>query len=93
MQLCTWACAGVSVLSEADVAIITVCVCVCTFWYECPLVVLACESLHVMMYALCVSGAVNTQGFVWKFSCAIYKFSFIHSYYSACGGVCSGHFS
>ena len=47
MQLCTWACAGVSVLSEADVAIITVCVCVCTFWYECPLVVLACESLHV----------------------------------------------
>ena len=26
----------------------------------CPLVVLACESLHV-------SGAVNTQGFVWKF--------------------------
>ena len=32
------------------------------------------------MYALCVSGAVNTQGFVWKFFlCAIYKFSFIHS--------------
>ena len=33
------------------------------------------------MYALCVSGTVNTQGFVWKFFlCAIYKFSFIHSY-------------
>ena len=32
------------------------------------------------MYALCVSGAVNTQGFGWKFFlCAIYKFSFIHS--------------
>ena len=31
------------------------------------------------MYALCVSGAVNTQGFVWKiFLRAIYKFSFIH---------------
>ena len=30
------------------------------------------------MYALCVSGAVNTQGFVWKFLCAIQKFSFIH---------------
>ena len=30
----------------------------------CPLVVLACEAY---MYALCVSGAVNTQGFVWKF--------------------------
>ena len=31
------------------------------------------------MYALRVSGAVNTQGFVWKFFlCAIYKFSFIH---------------
>ena len=32
------------------------------------------------MYALCVFGAVNTQGFVWKFLCAIYKFSFIHSF-------------
>ena len=32
------------------------------------------------MYALCVSGAVNTQGFVWKFLCAICTFSFIHSY-------------
>ena len=31
------------------------------------------------MYALCVYGAVNTQGFVWKFLCAINKFSFIHS--------------
>ena len=33
------------------------------------------------MYALCVSGAVNTQGFAWKFFlCAIYKFSLIHSF-------------
>ena len=24
------------------------------------------------MYALCVSGAVNTQGFVWKFFYALY---------------------
>ena len=31
------------------------------------------------MYALCVYGAVNTQGFVWKFFlCAMNKFSFIH---------------
>ena len=29
------------------------------------------------MYALCVSGAVNMQGFVWRFLCSIYKFSFI----------------
>ena len=33
------------------------------------------------MYALCVSGAVNTQGFVWKFFlCAIYKCSFIQMF-------------
>ena len=33
------------------------------------------------MYALCVSGAVNTQGFVWKFFYALYInfHSFIHS--------------
>ena len=31
------------------------------------------------MYAPCVSGSVNTQGFVWRFLCAIYKFSFIYS--------------
>ena len=32
------------------------------------------------MYALCVSGAVNTQGFVWKFFYALYInfHSFIH---------------
>ena len=30
------------------------------------------------MYALCVSGAVNMQGFMWKCVCAIYTFSFIH---------------
>ena len=27
------------------------------------------------------AGAVNTQGFVWKRLCAVYKFPFIHSYY------------
>ena len=32
------------------------------------------------MYALCVSSAVNTQGFVWKFLCVIYLFIFIHSF-------------
>ena len=34
------------------------------------------------MYALCVSGAVNTQGFVWKFFYALYInfHSFIHKY-------------
>ena len=32
------------------------------------------------MYALCVSGAVNMQGFVWKFFlCTIYKNSLIQS--------------
>ena len=35
------------------------------------------------MYALCVSGAVNTQGFVWKFfMCYIKKF--IHSLRVVC---------
>ena len=29
------------------------------------------------MAAPCVSGTVNTQGFVWKFLCTVYKFSFI----------------
>ena len=33
-----------------------------------------------MYDALCVSGAVNTQGFMWKFLCAIYTFLFIHSF-------------
>ena len=32
------------------------------------------------MYALCVSGAVNTRFWVDVFLCAIYKFSFIHSF-------------
>ena len=34
------------------------------------------------MYALCVSGAVNTQGLVWKFFYALYIncHSFIHSF-------------
>ena len=29
------------------------------------------------------TGTVNMQGFVWKFLCAIYKFSFIHSFIKA----------
>ena len=40
-------------------------------WYECRLEVLACESLD---YALCSSGAVNTQGFVWTLFYAPYNF-------------------
>ena len=32
------------------------------------------------MYVPCVSSAVNTQSFVWKFFSSIYKFSFIHLY-------------
>ena len=34
------------------------------------------------MYALCVSGTVNKQGFVWKFFYALYInfHSFIHSF-------------
>ena len=30
------------------------------------------------MYSLCVSGALNTQGFEWKLLCTIYKLSVIH---------------
>ena len=39
-------------------------------------------SLRELTCMHCVSDAVNTQGFVWKFFflCAIYKFSFIHSF-------------
>ena len=50
-------------------------VCSLLYWHECLLVVLACEKAY--MYALCVSGSVNTQGFSWKCSCAAYTFSFI----------------
>ena len=32
------------------------------------------------MYALCVAGAVNIQGYVWKFLCVTYKFSFMRSF-------------
>ena len=40
------------------------------------------------MYALCVFGAVNTQGFVWSFfKFSIHQFSFIHSYLF--WGLCS----
>ena len=33
--------------------------------------------MRVYIYALCGSGAVNAQVFVWKFLSAVYKFSFI----------------
>ena len=38
------------------------------------------------MYALCVSGAVNTQGFVWKFFYVLHiNFDlFIHSLHDCC---------
>ena len=38
------------------------------------------QLVRAYMYALCVSGAVNTQGFVWKFFYALYInfHSFIH---------------
>ena len=38
------------------------------------------------MYALCVSGAVNTQGFVWKFFMR-YIYIFIHSFIHLTTGV------
>ena len=45
-----------------------------TFIHSCPLVVLACESLHVCTI---VSGAVNTMFCVEDF---LYKLSFIYSF-------------
>ena len=32
-------------------------------------------------------GTVNTEGFVWKFLCAVYKFPFIHSFIHMYGVV------
>ena len=32
------------------------------------------------MYALRVSGAVNTRGCVWKFTCVMYKLSLMDSF-------------
>ena len=32
------------------------------------------------MHCVALYGAVNSQGFVWKFLCAIYKVPFIHSF-------------
>ena len=51
---------------------------VCTFWYECPLVGLACESLHVC--TVCIWRCEHARFCVEVFLCAIYKFSFIHSF-------------
>ena len=39
------------------------------FWYECPLVVLACESLHVC--TVCIWRCEHAR-FVWKFFYALY---------------------
>ena len=43
----------------------------------CPLVVLACESLHVC--TVCIWRCEHAK-FCGRFLCAIYKFSFIHSF-------------
>ena len=50
---------------------------VCTFWYECPLVVLACESLHVC--TVCIWRCEHARFCVEVYVCAVYKFSFIYS--------------
>ena len=42
------------------------------------------------MYALCVSGAVNTQGFVWKFFMR-YIYIFIHSFRQLKNEEACGH--
>ena len=50
---------------------------VCTFWYECPVVVLACESLHVC--TACIWHCEHARFCVEVFLCAIYNFhSFIY---------------
>ena len=42
----------------------------------------AVESAACSMSSDFLGGVVNTQGFVWKFVCVIYKFLFIHSFVS-----------
>ena len=47
------------------------------------------------MYALCVSGAVNTQGFVWSLFfyqnvCTTYKFSFVQYFHLSPFSCCFG---
>ena len=44
----------------------------------CPLLVLACESLHVC--TVCIWRCEHARFCVEVFLCAIYKFSFIHSF-------------
>ena len=52
------------------------CIFVCALLIWMSLAVLACEGLHVCI--VCTwRAAVNAQVFVWKFLCAIHKFSFI----------------
>ena len=52
---------------------------VCTFWYECPLVVLACESLHVC--TVCIWRCEHTRFCVEVFYALYINFhSFIHSF-------------
>ena len=51
---------------------------VCTFWYECPLVVLACESLHV--FTVCIWRCEHARFYVEVFyALYINVHSFIHS--------------
>ena len=52
-------------------------------WYNCT----GLKTPSYLLTPLCLgwaqaAGTVNTQSVVWKFSCAIYKFSFIHSFIS-----------
>ena len=49
----------------------------------CPLVVLACESLHVC--TVCIWRCEHARFCVEVFLCAIYKFSFIHSFKEMAG--------
>ena len=51
----------------------------------CPLVVLACESLHVC--TVCIWRCEHARFCVEVFLCAIYKFSFIHSFISLSSSV------
>ena len=53
---------------------------VCTFWYQCPLEVLGCESLHVC--TVCIWRCEHARFCVELevVFCAVYTFSFIHSF-------------
>ena len=57
------------------------------YWYQCPLVDFSLRELthKTFFYALCVSGAVNTQCFVWEIfmrCISVFIHSFIHNHFS-----------